>query len=249
MNKTYLYLTAIWLAGSFVPCGAQTDDDQTPPSPPYLATVTAPGSWTIQAKLDQSSSPAAPASGVPATAPVVPKYVKEIQVTKTEDKKRVVFILSDTTEIEIWHVNSYVLCRQPNFAADEVAIIPEGAGFAPDLKPDDFPTLSWIDIKTYKRRESHNGSSCFYFESSPAGNMPGLPAGAGKSRIPIQKAWIDVKTKLPVAFDDGVTIQEYTFSAGGPKALTLPPLYQKKFDEFLAENSEAKSFVRPTQPP
>jgi hypothetical protein len=237
MNKTYLYLTAVWLAGSFVPCGAQTDGgDNKPPSPPYLATVAAPGSWTVQVKLDQSPSAAAPNSGAPAAGAVAPLYTKEIQVTKTEDKKRMVLTSSDSTVSEVWYANNYVLYRQPNFAADEVAIAEQVPGLSSLLGVGDFPTLSWIDIKTYKRRESHDGSSCFYFESSPVGNMSGLPAGAGKSRtVPIRKAWIDVKTKLPVAFDDGVTIQEYTFSPGGPKTLTLPPLYQKNLDDYLAQ--------------
>ncbi len=49
----------------------------------------------------------------------------------------------------------------------------------------------------------------------------------------MKQAWIDVKTKLPVAVDDGTKIITYTdFQEISTRDLTLPPSFAKALRDF-----------------
>jgi hypothetical protein len=239
MNRMHLYLASVWLVGGFIPCGAQTDEANTPPSPPYVATVSVPSMWRIKFSSKLSS----PITGGTAATQ---RYIKESQVKKTTSKKQVVNLWSDGGEAEIWHVNGLILYHQPQFTTGDVAIYPPGSSggldyLMTDFSESDFPTLSWIDDEAYKRRESYNGQQCFYFESDPKVILQKANetarGGMRDTAVPAMKAWIAVDTKLPVAVEIGGTIQEYTFSKDAPKTLTLPPLFEKKLDDYLAKKA------------
>ena len=68
----------------------------------------------------------------------------------------------------------------------------------------------------------------------------------GKSKITPtnlgMRAWIDAQPKLPIAFDDGLNVQFYTFDPNPPTSLELPPKFaekmakKKKFSEELARH-------------
>jgi len=108
----------------------------------------------------------------------------------------------------------------------------------------DFPELSWVNLENYKGVVTYLQHSCYLFQSpQPMPPEFKLPA----DQIPLRQAWIDVKTKLPVAFDDGATTSAYTgFKEIPSRELVLPPAFAKALEDF--QKNYALNYGHPWKP-
>ncbi len=230
MNRLVRLICAIALGGSFtVHAQGPGNAQEAPPSPPYIAPVPTPVSWNIQISYPEPPPPES-------------RFLKEVRVTKTRDKKREISTWSDGIESETWYMDGHVIYRQPHFLSDDVAVVEEATYFAQG----DFPNLFWVNKDTYKRQEIREGRLCYYYESDPSA-VPGRVSASLQGQLqrpPVFKAWIDVKTKLPVVLDQGKLIEKYSFSAGTSQSISLPPLFARKLEQFLA----TKKAVLPLPP-
>jgi hypothetical protein len=226
MSKPSLIYGVICFGGfalSLLDVAAQTD---VPPLPtaPFLASPPAPSSWTILYTYTDTPAPSNPD----------PIREKEIQVTKTADSIREVTTWSDGSQTERWQVGKYIIFTQLGFPAGYAAVHPSG-----DWYPSgDFPFLSryGIGLHFYKGAQSYEGQSCYFYQidkDREANRIPGLPGNPNPLKI-----WISVKTSLPVAFDDGRSIQSYAFTLGGEKDQTMPPVYAQALAKTVARDSK-----------
>jgi hypothetical protein len=205
-----------------------------PPSSPYLATVKAPASWTIRPATPAAVNPDAPA-------------VKEIRVAKAQNLKQELTIWNNGTESESWYVDNFVIYRQPHFVKDDVAIM--------ELQPDsatnffsisDFATLGWIGQDTFRRIENLKGKPCYYYEMAPpAEQTADAIAAPAHLRSAASKAWVDVKSKLPVAVEEGGILQEYSYTLGAPTILTVPSLFSVRLEKLHARRKATGKLTTP----
>lgn len=233
MNK---YLPIIKAAAllSISSASAQSPAGQVePPSPPYLATVKAPASWTIRPATPATVNPEAPA-------------VKETRVAKAQNLKQELTIWNNGTEGESWYVDSFVIYRQPHFVKDDVAIM--------ELHPDsatnffsnaDFATLSWIGKDTFQRIENLKGRPCYYYEMKPPAQQANSSGITAHPLSAASKAWIDVKSRLPMAVEEGGVLREYTYNMGTPTTLTVPSLFSARLEKLHARRKAAAKQATP----
>ncbi len=228
MNK-HLCLIGMAVVYGAISAIAQTKPTkEEPPSPPYIATVPPPASWTIR--------PATPPTPNPQVS-----TLKEIRVAKTRDMKQEISLWSNGTESESWYVDTFVIYRQPHFVKDDVAILEQRPDSTTNFfSTGDFSNLGWIGKDTFQRTETHKGKLCHYYENGNSADFEKIPEPIRSQRqFATPKAWIDAKTRLPVAIEQGGILQEYSYTFGSPQSLTLPPLFSARLEKLLARRKAA----------
>jgi len=205
---------------------------EAPPAPPYLATIPPPASWSIR-----------PANPPPPNLQA--RVLKEMRVAKTRDKKQELSLWSDGTESESWYVDTFVIYRQPHFVKDDVAIMEQRPDSSTNFfSTGDFSNLGWIGQDTFLRTEMHKGKPCHYYETGHTAEQQQIPEPMrAQVQLAVSKAWIDAKTRLPVTVEEGGIRQEYEFTFGSPKSLTLPPLFSARLEKLLARRKAAANMV------
>jgi hypothetical protein len=130
-----------------------------------------------------------------------------------------------------------------------------------DYSKTDFPELSWLSVQNYSGVRSYQGRSCYVFEmkeldtSSPGTNkmledmkmvkkvpLPGENAEASPTPLPtpavpkkeiiVKTAWIDGKTRLPVAVEDQACLQTYLFGTAPADEPQLPPRFKSALEKY-----------------
>lgn len=218
MNKMFRLLSWAVLSSALIVRAAEDA-----PRPPFVNT--APSQWEVHFTY-------------PTEAGGEARFLKKVSVTKTGDKKREVFDWSDGVQSETWHVAGYVLYQQPHFEAGDVAVLEAEK----HLDQGDFRDLSWIGKASFRGEEKRGGRQCHFYEGEPVAGGLGNPHA-----VPPQvfRAWIDAETRLPVAVERAGVVEEYFFKPGGAAGLTVPPLFTRKLEEFLAR----KKSIKPLPPP
>ncbi|SDU02633.1 hypothetical protein SAMN05444156_1522 [Verrucomicrobium sp. GAS474] len=187
------------------------------PVPPYVEDPPASFSWKI---VHAPRPPAPDAPSLPATV----HFLKESKLSRTPSAMRIVKTWSDGVTTEEWRYQSLTLFTQPN--SGEIYVMEESdslrASFA-TMSTSAFPEFSWINAASYVGTETYNGSPAYVFAQAAVADSPISPS-TGRRAIeahPALKAWIDVKTKLPLAYDDGVAL--HTYEMGQPPSTPLVP--------------------------
>ncbi len=174
------------------------------PAPPLVAQAPAVSRWTITV---QQKIPPPPQSTDPLKARSEANAAMQNPRMQHEDVEKAGEILHQETDWEngakdeLWFIHDFILQHPRNTPADRVYGAWATDKFAPRRPKDDFPELDWIDAKAYSGRTTYNGTACYLYKiADPNGNTT--------------SAWIDFKTRLPVAVDTSTTLSIYTFSAG-----------------------------------
>jgi hypothetical protein len=201
-----------------------------PPSPPFLNRLPDHAAWRVTYTSHQAPAPPAGAAKGP-----LPRVLQEVDGTKMDQNRREIYVWSDKTTTAHWIYKGIYLFNQPTTPDIYILNIAtyKGSPMAPSLVPDyattDFPEFSWVSLRNYQGVAIYQQHQCYLFqaqkksEASPSQTTPPVMSGT--------QAWIDVKTKLPVALDDGTTLKIYAVSEVPPRDLELPD----KFASALAD--------------
>lgn len=193
-----------------------------PPDPPLIVSTPTPFAWTIEVqhrtpRPDPPTDPVKAASFRRAMA-ISPRIVR-ITVDKADNAWRRESIYENQTKDTQWHQGNVMLLQGHHFPPDNVIAIPMDASKATLGK--DFPELDWIHPEVYVKKESHLGRLCYFYEEKKGkpinGRDPFLPAPSGSITL---RAWIDVKSRLPIAFEDDELSLTYSYRPG---PVTLEP--------------------------
>jgi len=174
--------------------------------------------WSVDFQAGGTSNASPPAGAAPA------KKMREIEIVRQGHMRRDTITFSDGTTQERWWVQNpdYAL-----FQNGSVVSSMRAAEFAPVRF--DASSFDFITAQYYKGKQSQQGIDCQYYEYRMEDNLQGW-GFHGR----IVRAWIDPKTHLPVAYDNGGGIGVFTFSKGPVPDLKMPPNFEKKYQQLLA---------------
>jgi hypothetical protein len=218
MNKLFRLPLIVALLLPLAALG-QSPDPVPPPTPPFLATIPDQSACTISIK-DQDQ---------PAQPPKGQRLLNQLVMTKSGATRQLVFTYTDGSRAEVWFSKNFRIERIPPHEDILITPIPRGG----EAGNTDFPHLDWLALANYFDIESQNGKSCWYF----------------KTKIKLSErnvfvdysAYIDVKTKLPVAWDFGPVHYELvsTFPATLPD---MPPDYAAALKAYQAAAALPNSY-------
>jgi hypothetical protein len=164
--------------------------------------------------------------------------IKEIVVTKAGDIRRDLEAWDNGSARDLWIVKGVELFAYP----ESPTIVVRNAATDEDARTfqsPDFGGLPALSLQNYVDVATYRGVQCYHFlikRTKPEGDATAYTA-AERAETRNREAWIDVKSKLPVALDDGESIRLYTFSPDRPAPLALP-------DKFAAELQHYVEVVR-----
>ena len=159
---------------------AQSQDHAAPPTPPFVTAMPDNSTWTIDFKI----------SAVPANGPAGGRSVSGYVTSKSGLNRAIVSTWTDGSTSAIWFWDGYRLEQKPGKAEVLVTRLPGGH----DFQNADFPDLNWLQKKNYVGRENHGGHDCFHFKTQIRDEVVHI--------LVDYSAFIDVKTKRPVAWDE-----------------------------------------------
>jgi hypothetical protein len=251
---------------------AQDPDSLPPPKPPFVRNAPAPSAWTItfKPKVTAKAAPA-PGNGPSQEAQGAQLTLRAVQVFKAGDTRRMIFTWSNGTKTEKWWLKGLNLVEQPGNTG--VLIINLGAvAWLPGnetYSDTDFPEFRWIQASMYAPESADRDPSGMkrphYLFRAPReatdpaatasskpltsaeqalrGNRMYLGKRKGRNSRYGMRAWIDASTKLPIALDDTVNIETFSFDPNPPTSLELP----SRFSDQLKKYKEACPVPPPQQ--
>ena len=182
------------------------------PSPPLVAPVPEYADWTVTIKYPPD----------PPQPPHAPKRhdwrFVEVHSTKVGKLRRDLVTSRDGIKSEKWFVESMLLWTTPE---GKVSVSESSGAPAPDSADPNpsvvngFPGVAWIGIEYYAGVVLFNEEQCFHYVHYVNGDT---------------EAWINVESKLPVAYKNAGILYQFKFNPPPVEPLTLPPAYQKALD-------------------
>jgi hypothetical protein len=199
------------------------------------------------------------------TNSLTPPYIKQIKVLKADKIRRELITWSNGQTSERWFYHNLFLFNQPGvpdiYIVNPGNLAPGQAAFNPDYSLGDFAELSWISTRNYVGIQNFHQHICYVFASKapsspnffpPQVTEPPSPSstsltragyGTAQTNTPL-RAWVDEKTKLPVALENGASLQSYTFYESSGASIELPNnFYQalSRYQNALAEPDKYKT--------
>ncbi len=169
--------------------------------------------------------------------------------------RKMVFFPRSGSASTIYLQGQYVFYQHPDLGTPEIMTQMEAVVSGMPFQPDRFQEFGWIGESNYQGIANYRGRECDMYRQTlfdaPRGmyDLPGgvqLPDEAPLSDTPFppeiaarmkqvihRTAFIDRKTKLPVALEDSAGIHLYEF-----KALETPPVLPQNFANALAERQK-----------
>ena len=231
---------AVWIAFA----GPATAEP--PPEPPLIAALPLVCAWTIDV---QQKRPRQPPPADPKAAAVYkrmldasPRMIRVSTERAGENAHKETFWEDGKTD-SLWIYNGWVILKPVNYPVNQVTAMPMHSRLSPvkDGLGADFPDLVWLTSETFVKTEPYHGQSCHYYEDKNASALqggdalnPNIPKGV--------RAWIDAKTRLPVAVEDDAVIKKFHFIKNPPEKLEPTGAFAVAYDEATkrhAGNEEA----------
>jgi hypothetical protein len=238
MNKLLLcFLVLLPLGMAAV---GQTPSDAIPqPKPPFALFPAPKGAFTIV--LEPGETKNAAASPLP-KSPSKLKVMTKIEVTEDEALRRDLITWDGGVQTETWFVGAIVMMKSPN--GDWINLLNADPTSVPRRDASDY--FSWLELGNYVGVVSYRDKSCYQFL------VKGPKPPQGETDI-IEKAdkiaWIDVKTKLPVAVQIAGQLYTYTFSNPPTAPLQLPEKFKVMAERYqIPVPSNPDKSNTPSQP-
>jgi hypothetical protein len=93
--------------------------------------------------------------------------------------------------------------------------------------------FSWLKLSNYVKVASYQGTECYQFEITGKATSISDEDGIGTILGPNEKvAWIDVKTRYPVALQLQERLYTYRFRDPPTQSLVLPPKFKALADRY-----------------
>lgn len=212
------FLTGLLILGGFLPFrGVQAQDvkDVPPPKAPFVAPVPENADWVVTAKNPPVTGTA------PDGTPLPNKSITSVQSTKVGRFKRDRITTGDGAIEERWFVDMLLLCPTPkgDVAAVDLSSIPPQVEDSNPSIPHGFPGVGWLKPEYYEGVVLLSKRPYYHYVHGST------------------EAWVDVETKLPLAYKFGNFEFQFKFNAPPTGPLTMPDDYQKALkicDEALA---------------
>ena len=171
---------------------------------------TGPAAWTI----DVTPSPT---NHDPAAARQV--HTLKIEVAQDGQKRRTIISYANGTEKERWELPSQNIVLAEDSRGQTFGAFAGATSEKIQVLTIPFTDASfqWLAPEFLREKDpvEYQGKMCFHYKGSA-------------------EAWIDSKTLLPVALDNGTDLGVFTFSKDPPPPLVLPAKFQITFDRFEA---------------
>lgn len=215
-----------------------------PPAPPFVRNAPAQAAWTIELKKHgEMAGREADEAPLKANRAILQK----IEITKYGRDRREIEEWSDGSKVEKWFFRGYHIFEQHG-SKDIYVINTLADGFQqltfPDYSAGDFPELDWLSAESYLGAESFEGRPGFLFEqSAPALSEPVIAqVKTAIGTAPVKRdhedsrrkirVWIDEKTRLPMAVDNGVKTKVYSFRTSAQTVAEPPDAFVKALQEY-----------------
>lgn len=202
------------------------------PKTPLLARAPSRADWTVKISSDLSDAdkedPRAKEAGMANTVNEV-RTVRSLQVSKDAQSKtyKLHTRWSDGASDEEWIVNSQHVAERAG--GKGFYIVGSEGSTAQDLRLSDFPELNWLEMSYYRGMKVHKGKKVFVFtvpyDKRPLSrgdaqllmlarqSDPSITASKFfKPKVGEVSVYLDAATQLPVMFNDGTTLRNYSFS-------------------------------------
>ena len=192
------------------------------PSPPWVAAPPDKAQWKItlrhpKTEVDTEGNPAIKAQ----------RQLQEIRAVKVGKVKRDILAYSDGFKEENWYVDKFLLMPVQPGSSEIMICSNEGSGSQETFDPINsvgFAGVGWIKGADFHSTEPFLNVKCDHY-------------------VRDLQAWIDAKTKLPVAYQYRGTLYVYTFEPP-PVSLSLPPAYQRVYDAYQKKDQHKHLLMR-----
>ncbi len=254
------------------PLGAQESSATKvpPPKPPFIKRVTLPAAWTItftRPAADETVDLVALKKFLKATVGADPKLQKSIDeinepiakpmirtlvCTRTTDFTKESSKFSDETTQTTYIFNIARITKHIAYDGlirnrrDQSVVT-----YSPDFTDADFAGFDWLSAENYKGVQSVMGHECYFFsdevesEDSKMLKASGMkPADAKDSKF-TARAFIDIKTRLPVVLQRGEETRVYAMAKPAAADLVLPAEVTMEIRDWKAELTSATSAAPP----
>ena len=124
-------------------------------------------------------------------------------------------LLQDRKKGSVWIHEGWVVFQPSHWPADKAMAVPVNHRLSPvkgGIKSD-FADLDWIRPEVFVRTVMYGGQQCYYYEDKKAHPL----TGGDTLTTPVNgvKAWIEVKSRLPIAVEDAAVLKKYTYRQSG----------------------------------
>jgi len=200
-------------------CACIAEEPVPPPQPPYIQ-LTERAAWTVTLRYgDEKPTKESADSAVSAEKGISRLY--RIDSKKVDELKHDLFYFSDGHQEEVWYTGRYRIVPTTDgkeaFMLDSAAM--ESGGLPGDLQfSGSVPAASWMAAELYRGVKTQNQIQCYYFEGT---SLPGNP-----------KAWIGVKTRLPVQIQFNGVTYTFEFKQAPAGELIMPDMYRQARERF-----------------
>jgi hypothetical protein len=231
MNKRLVFV-AMWMAAVSGADAVEPDENFSPPAAPLVQPMPSMMHLKISVKDAENSVSRKGVELIPRTNAILPDRVKTIEIIKTQDIRFVRVTRQSGRAEDFWILANFIYTKSDQggrIFSDVYTPLAYPAYLRPGAT---FYGTDWIDLKHYQGIRSYQ-NQCYYYEtgepptteeSSLLDSDTGSIAKASPpSRTPVYKAWIDAKTKFPVAVELPDGLYEYAFSAPPVANLQPPP--------------------------
>ncbi len=179
------------------------------PTPPFVAAVPARCAWTIAVQNKTLPAPA------PGAVPRPDNRVSEVRSTQVDGVRRDIVVLGDTGTSEYWYLPGVRFWTTLQHDVDAAPTATQDPLDPFPSSPRGFPGVQWVNLASYDQPVRFQKIICYHYTA--AGD---------------HEAWIDVETRMPVAYKGPDASYQYTFAAPPDGALTPPAPYQAAMDKY-----------------
>ena len=135
----------------------------------------------------------------------------------------------------IWVCKDIVVFQFKHFPADKVTAMPVDGSISPAKggSGPDFPELGWVDQNFFVGTVIYQRAKVLFLPKSKCQAFIGQGrSGTQAPSTATVSAWIDAKTRLPVAVEDGDLLKTYTYRAG-PAAIQPTGVFAEAFNRAV----------------
>ncbi|MBE2203416.1 MAG: hypothetical protein IAE94_03610 [Chthoniobacterales bacterium] len=198
---------------SLLSAGVAFAQQPVPPAGPLLKRAPDFSSWIVTFSVSRTPG----TEPDPAAGELPP--LRKIQVVKTGDIRHAVLVDAEGRRTEMWAAPGIQAFLRPDW---KEPLLTDGVNAFDALfvnfSTSDFPGFEWISPRNFRGVEKAGNRECLVFQDKVAH----ADATTGEA-APMQMAFVDLSTRLPVKLDNGGEIANYRFENPPTARLIVPP--------------------------
>jgi hypothetical protein len=217
MNKFALFFACLILTFSSVATLAQE---------PLVKFPSGDSAWTVDVTYPDSS---------PQNTTTSP-HIQKVEVVTKNDIRMSRLTWSDNHTTEVWQLTSPGLQVFEYPTNHAIYVVPSNDSTMLSIMPPKFDQtlFDWLDKDALKGPDDYQGVKCLKYEAkvSVKLNRPGSTTPNATLPPVDYKAWIDKDKLLPVALDNGVSLNLFEFHSPPSQPLVMPEKFQAELKRY-----------------